>query len=198
MVHTTPETIRIPLGVVTGPPERRVQLYGWDSQRKSWHGPNELGPSPAGVQRLAEELKNAPGKSWYGTLHCTGFGGRRGRFFAVAHALGDCAMAMLYCGESKAGPVEIVVVIPAARRSRLRSEFAFEFVAFSGFLGSLGGLGSDLAVHEHITNALAETDRGDSLVFSISTGLWDSDRDLMLSRCVEKTAVAMLDWLEAA
>ncbi len=104
-------------------------------------------------------------------------------------------MAMVYGDESKSGPAEIVVVIPARRRSRLRPEFAFGLVSFAGFLGSLGGVAADLAVHEHIENALAETGGGDSLVISISTGLWGHDGEPMLSRCVEKIAVAMLQWL---
>jgi hypothetical protein len=195
MVNVTQETAGVPLGMMAGPQERRIQLYGWDAQRKTWHGPNELGAAPAGNHRLVEALKNAPAKSWYGPVHCTASGEPRSRFFAVAHALADCAMAMVYCGESKTGPAEIVLVIPAERRARLRPEFAFEFVAFAGFLGSLGSLGADLAVHDHIINALAESGREDSLVFSISTGLADSERDLMLSRCVEKLAVAMLEWM---
>jgi hypothetical protein len=103
---------------------------------------------------------------------------------------------MLYCDESKTGPAEVVVVVPANRRDRLRPDFAFELVAYTGFLGCLGGAESSMAVHEHIAGALAETGRGESLVFSITTGLWDSDRDLVLSRCVEKIALAMLQWLE--
>jgi hypothetical protein len=130
-------------------------------------------------------------------VNCSASGGPRSRLFAVVHALHDCAVAMLYCNESKTGPAEILVVIPAEQRSRLRPEFAFEFVAFTGFLGSLGS-GVDLSVHEYIANALAESDASDSLVFSISTGLWESDQDHVLSLCVEKIAVAMLKWLEAA
>ncbi len=196
MLNSTQELTGAPLGVVAGPQQHAVQLYGWDAQRKTWHGPNELGPAPPGNQRLADVLKNAPGTSWYGPVNCTASGEPRSRFFAVAHALGDCAIAMLYCDESKTGPAEVVVVIPADRRDRLRPEFAFELVAFAGFLGCLGGLDSNMAVHDHISDALKESSRNESLVFSITTGLWDSDRDLVLSRCVEKIAVAMLQWLE--
>ena len=45
------------------------------------------------------------------------------------HDLSDCAIASVYCDESKAGPAEILAVIPAHRRSYLRDEFAFEFLA---------------------------------------------------------------------
>jgi len=47
-----------------------------------------------------------------------------------------------------------------------------------------------------IAAALAETPASDSLVISISTGLWASDLDHILSRCVEETAVAVLHWLD--
>ncbi len=174
---------------------RNVQLYGWDSMSQSWHGPNELCLPHAGTQRLLEALRSAPGKSWYGPIQCSSSGHRHARFFALVHALQDCGVAMLYCDESKAGPAEIVIVIPAERRGRMREEFAFEFVAFASFLGCLGA-GADLAVHDRITAALGETGESDSLVFSISSGLWESDLDHVLSRCVEKIAVAMLNWLE--
>ena len=173
----------------------QVQLYGWDSLTQSWHGPNELYLPNSGTQRLLESLRNAPGKSWYGPVPCSTSGEKANRFFAVVHELQDCAVALLYCDESKAGPAEVVLVIPADRRSRVRAEFAFEFVAFAGFLGCLGQ-GADMAVHDRITAALAETGDSDSLVFSITTGVWASDLDDVLSRCVEKTAVAMLRWLE--
>jgi len=89
-------------------------------------------------------------------------------------------------------------VIPAERRSRLRPEFAFEFLAFAGFLGSLGGGDAELEVSEGVTTALEESSVTDSLVFSISTGLWTSDLDHVLSRCVEQTTIAVLRWLRKA
>jgi hypothetical protein len=48
---------------------------------------------------------------------------------------------MLYCGESKSGPVEIVAVIPSARRGRVREEFALEFVLFARFLDAVSARG---------------------------------------------------------
>jgi hypothetical protein len=102
---------------------------------------------------------------------------------------------MVYCDESRTGPMELITIIPAERRSLLRPDFAFELIAFASFLGSVGG-GADLAISEGIESALAETSLSDSLVFSIGTGLWTSDLEHVLSRCVEKIAVAMLDWLQ--
>ncbi len=170
---------------------RRVQLYGWDAESQSWHGPNEVTLGNAGTQRLLESLRSTPANSWYGPVNCSS---SEDRLFAVVHRLHDCAVAMLYCDESKAGPAEIVTVIPAKERKRLRSEFAFEFVAFAGFLGCLGA-GADLPVHDAVAAALSETDDSDSLVITVSTGLWTGDLDHVLSRCVEKIALAMLRWL---
>jgi hypothetical protein len=101
---------------------------------------------------------------------------------------------MIYCNESKTGPAEILAALPAERRTNLRPEFAFEFLAFARFLGSVDA-GAELKVHDAITAALAETRDCDSLVFSIGSGLWPSDLDHVLSQCVEKIAVTLLCWL---
>lgn len=135
----------------------------------------------------------ATGPSWFGPVSCSAPDEPSARFFVVAHALPDCAVATIYCEESKAGPAEIVAAIPAQRRARLRPEFAFEFLAFAGFLGSLGG-GAELEVGEALSAALAEAPASDSLVFSITTELWTSDLDHVLSRCAEQTALALLRW----
>jgi hypothetical protein len=55
---------------------------------------------------------------------------RSNRFFILVHDLPDSAVASIYCDESKTGPAELVAVIPASRRSELREDFAFEFLAF--------------------------------------------------------------------
>src|ERR1035438_8710680 len=104
--------------------ERSIQLYGWDLRSRTWHGPSELNPAGARPHRLAESLRNAPGLSWFGPMTCTAPGELAGRFFLVIHDLRDCAVAMIYCEESKAGPLEILAIVPAERRSRLRREFA--------------------------------------------------------------------------
>jgi hypothetical protein len=179
------------------PEEKSIQLYGWDLRSRTWHGPSELNPAALLPHRLTATLRNAAGPSWFGPMTCTAPGELDGRFFLVIHDLRDCAAALIYCEESKAGPVEILAIVPAERRSHLRPEFAFEFLAFAGFLGSLGS-GAELEVSERIDAALAETSGSDSLVFSLSTGLWDSDFDCVLSRCVEQTAFAVLSWLRKA
>jgi hypothetical protein len=116
------------------------------------------------------------------------------RFFALVHDLADCAVALLYCGESKAGPAEIIAVIPPDRHLRLRDEFAFEFLAFARFLGSVGA-STELEVHAAIDSAVAEHRDAGTLVFSIRSGLWPDDLGPVLSRCVEKVAVTLCQWL---
>jgi hypothetical protein len=185
-----------PLGAACPPDEaeRSIQLYGWDLRSRTWHGPCELELDSARTHRLTESLAKVSGPSWFGPVTCSVPGEPACRFFVVIHDLKDCAVATIYCEESKAGPVEIVAILPAERRSQLRPEFAFEFLAFAGFLGSLGG-GAELEVSEGMAAALDESSVSDSLVFSISTGLWASDLDPVLSLCVEQTTVSILRWL---
>ena len=116
------------------------------------------------------------------------------RFFVLVHKFTDCATAMIYCNESKTGPAEILAVLPAQRRSRLRPEFAFEFLSFARFLGSIDAA-SEFHVHDAIAAAIAETRDSDSLVFSIASGLWPGDREHVLSECVENISVTLLEWL---
>lgn len=172
-----------------------IHLYGWDSRSETWHGPNELDGRSLPDRRLLQALRATPGKSWYGPVNCCASGEPATRFFAIVHDLSDCAVASIYCDESKAGPAEILAVVPANRRSRLREEFAFEFLAFARFLGSLTA-GAELQVHDAIASAVADQRDSKTLVFSISSGLWPSDRDHVLSRCVEKVAVTLCQWLD--
>jgi hypothetical protein len=172
-----------------------IQLYGWDSRSETWNGPSQLGCCSLPDRRLLQALRAVPGKSWYGRLSCCTWDGPVSRFFALVHDLSDCAIASIYCDESKAGPAEILAVIPADRRSHLRDEFAFEFLAFARFLGSLSA-GAELQVHDAIASAIADQLDSKTLVFSISSGLWPSDLDPVLSCCVEKVAVTLCQWLE--
>jgi hypothetical protein len=142
-----------------------------------------------------EALRAVPGKSWYGPVSCCTSGGPATRFFALVHDLSDCAIASIYCDESKAGPAETLAVISADRRSHLRDEFAFEFLAFARFLGSLSAEAA-LQVHDAITAAIADQPESKALVFSISSGLWMRDLDPVLSCCVEKVAVTLCQWLD--
>ena len=101
---------------------------------------------------------------------------------------------MVYCGDSKAGPAEVLAVVPGEFRSRLRPEFAFEFLAYASFLGAISESAA-ITVQDQITAAIAESSASDSLVFSLCTGLWPSDRDPALSQCIETIATSLLTWL---
>src|ERR1017187_6743505 len=201
-----PRVQRIPItSGFKSPPARRtsrswcrdehIQLYGWDSRSETWYGPNELGCCSLPDRRLLQALRAVPGRSWYGPVSCFTSGEPASRFFTFVHDLSDCAIASIYCAESKAGPAEILAGIPADRRSHLRDEFAFEFLAFACFLGSLSA-GAELQVHDAIASAIADQRDSKTIVFSISSGLWPSDLDHVLSCCVEKVAVTLCQWLD--
>ncbi len=171
-----------------------IQLYGWDSHTGTWSGPTGLGTAGRASKRLLNTLRDMSGKSWFGPLKCASCGEPPARFFAVIHDLADCAVAMVYCGDSKAGPAEVLAVIPAALRARLRPEFAFEFLAFASFLGAVSESAA-ITVQDRIAAAMEETSPTDSLVFSLCTGLWPSDNDPALSQCIETIAMSLLPWL---
>ena len=201
-----PRVQRIPITSGLKSPPRRptsrvwccaqpIHLYGWDSPSETWHGPNELSGCGPPDKRLLQALRAVPGTSWYGPVSCYTSGAPATRFFVLVHDLSDCALASIYCDESKAGPAEILTVIPADRRSHLRDDFAFEFLAFARFLGSLSA-GAALQVHDAIASAIADQRDPKTFVFSISSGLWPSDLDPVLSRCVEKVAVTLCQWLD--
>ena len=174
--------------------EGNIQLYGWDSRTESWNGPTGLSFSLRASRRLVQALRAAPGRSWYGPVNCNVPGEAPTRFFSLIHALCDCAVAMIYCNDSRTGPVEIVAVVPPELRARVRPDFAFEFVAFARFLGALSEEGA-LTVHDLIAAAIRESPSSEALVFCVSTGLWTSDLDHVLSCCVEKIALSMLEWV---
>jgi hypothetical protein len=87
-----------------------------------------------------------------------------------------------------------VVVIPPGRRASLRPDFAFEFLSFARFMGAAGA-GAELQIHDGVAAGISAAGATDTLVFSISSGMWPQDLEPVLSRCVEKVAMAMCQWL---
>lgn len=171
-----------------------ICLYGWDSRAQVWYGPFEPACCRDVDGRLLRALRAATGTSWYGSINCGAPGETPAKFFLLVHDLSDCAVASIYCDESKTGPAEIVAVIPAHRRPSLRADFAFEFLAYAHFLGCLDSA-TELQVHDSITSALVEQPAS-TVAFAISSGLWPSDLDHILSCCVEKTAITLSRWME--
>ena len=152
----------------------------WDSRSETWYGPNELGCCSLPDRRLLQALRAVPGRSWYGPVSCFTSGEPASRFFTLVHDLSDCAIASIYYAESKAGPAEILTVIPADRRSHLRDEFAFEFLAFVCFLGSLSA-GAELQVHDAIASAIADQ-RPDFLPSCMTSLIVPSLRSIAMNR----------------
>ena len=190
------------------PPGGFGRRYHWPPNEKHWfnstHGtraglpgvvPDEVGSTLRRPRGLLESLRKAHGHSWYGPVSCSSRRDPATRFFVLVHEHPDGATAMIYCDESKTGPAEIVSVLPARLRPQLRTDFPFEFLSFARFLGAIGA-GCELQVHDAIAAAIADAGEEDSLVFSIGSGLWPSDRELVLSECVEAIAVTLLEWLE--
>src|ERR1039457_202049 len=159
---------------ITPGAKRGIQLYGWDSRTGTWSGPTGLGSAGRASKRLLNTLRTMQGRSWFGALKCASPGEPEARFFVVVHDLQDCAVAMVYCGDSKTGPVEVL--------------------AFSSFLGAVSESAA-ITVHDRIAAAIEESSPADSLVFSLCTGLWPSDLDPVLSQCVETIAMSLLPWL---
>jgi len=176
--------------------EQMIQLYGWDCRTGTWSGPTGLEPAGPASKRLLATLQATPVKSWFGPLRIASPGEPPAQFFVVLHDREDCAIAMVYCADSKTGPAEVLAVIPAGLRPRLRPEFAFEFLAFASFLGAIGESAA-IVVHDRISEAIEEAPPGEALAFSLCTGTWPSDRDPALSRCVETLASTLLLWLSS-
>lgn len=174
---------------------RSLLWYVWDRQAAAWTGPETVEVTRSAARKeLATKLRSAVGRSWFGPVTCAQPGGPEHRMFALIHDLGDCVVSLLYCDESKSGPAEVTIVVPEHRRVLLRQDFAFEALAFLGFLGVIPQAGN-VAVHDGIQDALKAAEANESLVFTVSTGLWPSDCDLALSLCTENIAAAAMDWL---
>jgi hypothetical protein len=108
--------------------------------------------------------------------------------------IGDAGLAVISMDGVSGGPAQVVVAIPASRLERLRADFAFEFVAFLRFIGAIEH-SAELPVHDYIEPLLKQS--GTSLVFSIGSAVPVlDDIAIPLSEHVEKTAAAMLAWLE--
>jgi hypothetical protein len=187
-----------PSGGQKGHSHAGIQLYGWDSQNEIWHGPTELSCCSMPDKRLLQILRSVHANginSWYGRITSCSAGEPTSRFFVIVQKLPDAAVALIYCNDSKAGPAEILAVLPANRRLHLRDEFAFEFLAFAHFLGAVNAE-AELQLHDAIASALADRHDFDDLVFSISSVIWPGDLDSALSCCVEKVAVTICHWLD--
>ena len=174
--------------------EGHVELHGWDSLAGAWYGPTELTFTLRGCGRILSQLRELPG-SWYGKLRLEAPEEPPLNFQVSIHDLWDAGLALLDIGGSPGGPLEVVLVIPAQRRARLRPDMAFEFVAFLGFLRGLEMPGSEMAIHEYIQRVVGEADRRSTLVFSIETRFVVPESRMSISQQAERLAMSMIAWM---
>ena len=166
-----------------------VDLYGWESEGRFWHGPTEL---RAGARRSLEALNpDCALCLWKTNSHSPD--GLPLRMMTTVRDLGDCAIATIDVDRSCPGPVSIVAAVPAHRQPLLRPEFAFELTAFAHFLGGPHANGAELAIHDHIDHVLASGGR--SIVFALCTTACCEDVSIPLSRHIEQVATGLIEWL---
>jgi len=172
-----------------------IDLHGWDALSQSWHGPDELSYSLEGQRRILRALRKMPG-SWYGKLREQLPGAVPLTFSASIYDLGDAGLLSIDLDGSPGGPLELVLVIPAHRRSKIRSEFAFEFASFMRFLEGPESAGSEMAIHDYIERTLRETDPSRSLIFSIEARFEEPEIRLLIAPQVEAAAMSMIAWMK--
>jgi len=171
-----------------------VALHGWDSRGQVWHGPDELACGLSGSRGILRKLRPLA-SSWHGKLRAQLPGQLSLDFWASIHDLGDAALAVLDLEGSPGGPLEVILVIPAHRRARIRKDFAFEFAAFLRFLEGPETSGSELAIHDHVHSVLNEADAGTTLVFSIETRFLEREVQILIAEQVERLAMGMIAWM---
>ena len=174
----------------------RIELHGWDAQARAWHGPDEMAFSLRGCRDLLHKLQEVPG-SWYGRLRAHAPGEMPLHIRASVHDLGDAGLAVLYIEGSPGGPMEIILVVPAQRRAKLRQDLAFEFVSFLRFVEGPESLGVEIAVHDYVERVLHEGGDPATLIFTVETLSITPDAHLPLSQQAEKLAASMIAWMAA-
>ena len=171
-----------------------VALHGWDSRGQEWHGPDELAYTLSGSRQILRKLRPLA-SSWHGRLHAQMPGHLSLNLCASIHDLGDAGLAVIDLEGSPGGPLEVTLVVPAHRRTRVRKEFAFEFAAFLRFLEGPESSGSELAIHDYIQRVLRETDAATTLVFSIETRYLEREVQILIAQQVERLAISMIAWM---
>jgi hypothetical protein len=159
-----------------------------------WHGPDELAYALSSVREILRKLRPLA-SSWHGRLHAQMAGQLSLNFCASIHDLGDAGLAIIDLEGSPGGPLEVTLVVPAHRRTRVRKDFAFEFAAFLRFLEGPESSGSELAIHDYIHRVLSETGSATTLVFSIETRFLEREVQILIAEQVERLAISMIAWM---
>lgn len=113
-------------------------------------------------------------------------------FRASFHDLADAGLGTIDLDGSPGGPLQIILVVPVARRMRSRPELAFEFASFLRFLDGPEPSGAELAIHDHIERVLEQARGAATLVFSIETRSVVPEVRMHLSQQAEKLITAMI------
>ncbi len=174
--------------------DARIDLHGWDPDEGAWHGPDELTFTLEGCKRLLQGMRDAPG-SWYGMARFQEPGEVPVSFCLSAHDLHDSGLAVIDIEGSPGGPLHFVLVVPAQRRSRLRPDFAFEFVSFLRFLEGQPGAGSELALHDYIQSLLDWPGDTGTLIFSIGSHAAPAEAHRLILEQAQRLAMSMIAWM---
>jgi hypothetical protein len=169
-----------------------IQIHGWDSTGGFWHGPTEVAPEESRFGPISKRLAKSQGP-FHGTISCCVPGSIPLAFQTAAYDLTDCGLAILHLDGLQA-PIGALAIVPAHRRCRLRSEFAFGLVAHLSFLSGLITPDSELPILEYIEAAL-RSEPPSTLAFTLDAAHVDTDVSIVLATYLERLSAAMLVWL---
>lgn len=174
--------------------EPRIAVHGWDWRGQVWHGPDELACALRGSREILRKLRPLT-SSWHGRIRARIPGQLPLNFCASIHDLGDAGLATIDLEGSPGGPLELTLVVPAHRRTRIRKDFAFEFASCLRFLEGPESSGSELAIYAYIDRVLSETAASTSLVFSVETCFVEREAQILIAEQVERLAIGMIAWM---
>ena len=169
-------------------PDTTAVLYGWEADGEYWHGPTEL----TGNRKRAVEALDASRALCILKTKCRPYGVPM-VLTTTVRDVGDCALATIDTDTDEAGLLAVLTVVPANRRSTIRTDFAFEWTAFIRFLEHLCSAGSELALHDHVQQVL-DTEKHESIVFALCSPACDGDLSIAVSEYIERVSVAILQW----
>jgi hypothetical protein len=166
-----------------------VSLYGWDLNAQ-WHGPDEIevGVATALVRKLR------PRTGWYsGQLCCCD--DLQMNVHAAVRDLGDAVIAILDFPDSPGAPAQVLAIVAAHRRARVRSDFAFNFTCYLALLDAVGEE-AELPVHEGIEQAMTEQAADANLVFTITSTTMPCEFAIGMAATTECVIGSVLAWVE--
>lgn len=171
-----------------------MEHHGWDPSLSAWYGPDEFEYSLSGCQTILSKLRALPG-SWYGRLRSPLPGGLPVSFWVTARDLEDAGLVTLDMEGLHGGPLQSMLIVPAQRRCRVRSELAFEFVSFLRFLEGPASAGDELAIQDYMERVITGGDKSKTLVFSVESRFVPDDARLALLEQSDRLASSMIAWL---